>query len=90
MRCRDVGGLDQIERLVRVKLGTGCVGVVVILDGLDEFPSAPSLELLTRFTQAPWLGQAHVLILCRSAPEGMREAFRSADTPQLPGAQDAS
>ena len=81
-RCRDAGSLDEIERQARAKLGTGLRGAVVILDGLDELPSAPSLERLTRFTQAPWLAQAHVLILSRTAPEGMREAFRKADTPQ--------
>ena len=80
--CRDVGSLDEIERRARAQRRTGLRGAVVIVDGLDEFSSAPSAEQLTRFTQAPWLAQAHVLILSRTAPEGMREAFRKADTPQ--------
>ena len=81
VRCGGVGSLDEIEHRTRMKLGTGMRGAVVILDGLDELPAAPSLERLTRFIQAPWLGQAHVLITSRTAPEGMREAFRKADTP---------
>lgn len=80
--CWDAGSLDEIERQARTKLETGLPGAVVILDGLDDLPSAPSLERLTRFTQALWLGQAHVLLLSRTAPEGLREAFRKADTPQ--------
>lgn len=82
VRCRDVGSLEEIERWARAKLGTGMRGAVVILDGLDELPSAPSTERLMRLTESPWLGQAHVLMLSRTAPDGMREAFRRADTPQ--------
>lgn len=82
LSCRDGGSLDEIERRIRAKLGTGMRGAVVILDGFDELPSVPSAERLMRFTESPWLDHAHVLILSRTAPDGMREAFRRADIPQ--------
>jgi Domain of unknown function (DUF4263) len=81
VRGRDAGSLGEVERMVRARGRADASGTVVIVDGLDELSTVPSLEQLTRFVQAPWLDHSHVLLTSRAAPAGIRELFREADTP---------
>jgi hypothetical protein len=76
---RDVGSLNEVERLARAKHRGDASGTVIIVDGLDELSTVPSLEQLTRFVNAPWLDHCHILITSRTAPAGIREIFRAAD-----------
>lgn len=75
-----VGGQDlaELERQVHAQLGEGRLGDLVILDGLDELRPVPAAQRLTRFLQAAWIGQAHVLILARPDVEGVVQAFQAA------------
>ena len=81
VRGRDAGSFGEVERLARAKGRADGSGTVIIVDGLDELSAVPSLEQLTRFVQAPWLDHSHILVTSRTAPAGIREIFRAADTP---------
>jgi hypothetical protein len=73
MRGRD---FDEVERQVRGELGQGRPGDLVILDGLDELRSAPSMDRLMRLARGLWLGHAHVVALSRTPPEGADGVFQ--------------
>jgi hypothetical protein len=75
--------LDEVERRVQTELGLGRSGDLVILDALNELRSAPDLNRLMRFVQAPWLGQAHIFILSQVQPAGVDTAFREAERASL-------
>ena len=70
--------LDEVERRACAELGQARPGDVAILDGLDELAPVPDLDRLMRFVQAPWLDQAHILILTRAPLAGAQTAFQDA------------